>query len=64
MFYSVLTLLKKKNAQQGWTLRTQTRLDGVARQTWANGGSLQVDEVGSGSAVLARAGGGGNGHWR
>ena len=64
MFYFVLTLLQKKNAQQRWTLRTQTRVDGVARWTWANGGSLQVDEVGSGSAMLTGAGGGGNGHWR
>ena len=62
MFYFVLTLLKKKNAQQRWTLRTQTKFDGVARLTWANGASLQVNEVGSGNAVLAGAGGGGNGH--
>ena len=39
-------------------------LMGVARQTWANGGSLQVNEVRSSNAVLAGAGGGGNGHWR
>ena len=56
MFYFVLTLLQKKNAQQRWTLRTQTRFDGVARWTWGNGGSLQVNEVGFGSAVLAGLG--------
>ena len=42
--------------------KNTTRFDGVARQTWANGGSLQVNEVESSSAMLAGANGGGNGH--